>query len=96
MNTSISLNVQAQQEIRILTITKISPGIDVEKDSAEAFFDCVVQWCPIDIDTHIATLAQDELTKTESVRILGYSPQWITPGIYKKVVLQNRIAFEQM
>ena len=95
MNICTVSNVQKQQEIRILAIEKIDPGIDVEKGSVEALFACVVQWCPIDIDTHIAKLAPDELTEIESITILGCSPGWITPGIYRKINLENRIAFEK-
>lgn len=90
------LNILDQQIITILDVQYISVGTNIEKDSLEALFTCRVCWCPEDTDAHIAAL-EKELTKTSYVKILGYSPTYITPGKYRKTYIgPEKAAFQQI
>ncbi len=91
------LEIQTQEEVRILEFTEIGLGVpkDVtDKESTETLFPCTVTWCPTETDAHVAQLSP-ELTSVGSITILGFSKNYLFPGVYKKITLGVRkIVFE--
>ena len=78
------LDVHKEATIKIIALEEISLGEEPEKDSLIAYFLCLINWCPVDIDSHIAELSED-LKSIDKIYISALTKREITPGTYRKI-----------
>lgn len=82
MNEIGTAAASAPRTIKIIDILSIAPGVEPEKDSTTAFYECKALVCDPQVDTHIAVLDED-LVQQETVWISEWSSNAIKPGIYR-------------